>query len=372
MPRIKRSFLIAAGVALGLVLWMASGQLDLGGAPQPTVAEPPAQPERQPVTVRVVESTALPVAREVVVNGRTRPVRTVHLRAEVAGRVMALGPEKGARVEQGEVLVRLDPREREAALREAEAVLAQREIEYEAAARLGERGFEAETRIAARRAELERARADLRRIQVALEQTLIRAPFAGVLERRPVEVGDFADIGQEVATVIAQDPFLVVADVTELQVGGLAAGMPGAAILVTGEAVEGRIRYIATEAHETTRTFRLELEVPNPTGRLTAGISAQLRLQQQPVPAHRVSSALLALDDAGRIGIKTVDEDDVVRFHPAEIARADAEAVWLTGLPDTLRVITVGQGFVRPGERVRAMPAPNGDGGDGALARTGG
>lgn len=366
MPRIKRSVLIAAGIALGLGLWMASGQIDLGGGPPPTTAEPPARPEQEPVTVRVQQSTALPVAREVVINGRTRAVRSVHLRAEVAGRVIELGPEKGSRVEEGELLVRLDPREREAELREAEAALAQREIEYDAAERLGQRGFEAETRIAARRAELARARADLSRIQVALEQTLIRAPFAGVLENRPVEIGDFADVGQEVATVIAQDPFLVVADVTELQVGGLAPGMRGVALLATGEAVEGRIRYVASESHETTRTFRVELEVPNPTGRLTAGVSAQLRLQQEPVPGHRVSSALLALDDSGRLGIKTVDEDDIVRFHPAEIARADAEAVWLTGLPEELRLITVGQGFVRPGERVRAMPAPDGDG---ALAR---
>ena len=108
--------------------------------------------------------------------------------------------------------------------------------------------------------------------------------------------------------------------------------------------------------YPSTRTFRVELEVPNPDGRFAAGTSAELVIEDEPVPAHRVSSALLALDDAGTIGVKAVDDEGVVTFHPARVVRAEADAVWLTGLPERLRLITVGQGFVRPGDRVEVVP----------------
>ena len=173
-----------------------------------------------------------------------------------------------------------------------------------------------------------------------------------MLDRRPVEVGHLVEVGDGVATLLELDPLLVVGDVAEVDTRGLRVGMPGEAELVTGERVAGRVRYVAHEADAATRTFRLELEVPNPGHRLPAGTSAVIRLPLEPVPAHEVSSAALVLNDAGALGVQTVDDAGVVRFHAASIARAGPDSVWLTGLPERLRLITVGQGFVRPGQKV--------------------
>lgn len=76
--------------------------------------------------------------------------------------------------------------------------------------------------------------------------------------------------------------------------------------------------------------------------------------------AHRISAALLVLDDDGRLGIKAVDDTDTVRFFPARIVRAEAEDIWLGGLPERLRLITVGQGFVVDGQKVRVQLEPAG------------
>ncbi|MDX1541801.1 MAG: hypothetical protein R3349_10410, partial [Geminicoccaceae bacterium] len=127
------------------------------------------------------------------------------------------------------------------------------------------------------------------------------------------------------------------------------------------ERVDGRIRYIASQAEPTTRTFRIELEVPNPKGRLPAGVSAELSIATDEVPAHPVPASLLALDDDGRLGIKSVTGDDRVRFHEAEIVRADGDRLWLAGLPEELRLITVGQGFVRDGDPVRPVDDGSGE-----------
>ena len=85
-------------------------------------------------------------------------------------------------------------------------------------------------------------------------------------------------------------------------------------------------------------------------------MTAPMRLPLERVPAHKVSSALLVLDDAGRMGVRAVDAGGVVRFHPAMVVRSEAEAVWLAGLPERLRLITVGQGFVTAGQVVTPVP----------------
>jgi multidrug efflux system membrane fusion protein len=363
--RIKASHLLAAGIALALAGWLASGQLGAGrsanheASGEGSVAKgagvtPPL------ATVRVRDVVAEPIEREVVINGKTAPAREVTLRAETSGRVIELGPPRGAMVSAGDVLLRLDPRERDAMVEEAEATLEMREIEHEAATKLGERGFQADTKVAQAKAFLEAAQAALARTRVELDHTVIRAPFDGVLEARPVEVGDFLDVGDSVATVIEQDPFLVVGEVAEAEVGRLDVGMPGKARLITGQTVEGVLRYIASQADPATRTFAVELEVSNPGGRFAAGVSAELRIVYARTQAHRVAASLLSLDDDGVLGVKAVDDANRVVFHPVDLVRAEAQAVWLGGLPERLRLITVGQGFVRAGDPVRAIDEGDG------------
>jgi membrane fusion protein, multidrug efflux system len=354
--RLRSSHLIAAGIAVALAGWLASGQIGADRpAPDAPAVREAATVERVP-TVRVRELTAEPVQREIVVNGKTAPARVVTLRAETDGRVDEIGVARGTPVAAGDVLVRLDPRERRAMVQEAEATLARREIEYQAAQKLGAKGFQAETKVAEAKANLEAAQAALTRARVELDHTEIRAPFAGVLDERPIEIGDFVDVGDAVGTVIEQDPFLVTGEVAEREIGRLADGMPGSARLVTGQVVEGQVRYIAAQSDPATRTFTVELEVPNPNGRFAAGVSAELRIGFERMLAHRIPASLLALNDAGVLGVKAIGEGEEVVFYPADVVRAQADAVWLAGLPEQVRVITVGQGFVRAGDQVRAVP----------------
>jgi membrane fusion protein, multidrug efflux system len=226
--RLKGSYLIAAAIAAALAGWLISGQIgaDRSSSETPAPAVETAAAVRLP-TVRVCEVVAEPIQREIVVNGKTAPSRLVTLRAETSGRVEEIGVERGALVTAGDVLVRLDPRERRAMVEEAEATLAMREIEHAAAEKLGEKGFQADTKVAEAKANLQAAEAALARARVELAHTEIRAPFAGVLDERPVEIGDFVDIGDPIATVIEQDPFLVTGEVAESDLGRLAVGMTG-------------------------------------------------------------------------------------------------------------------------------------------------
>jgi multidrug efflux system membrane fusion protein len=362
--RIKSSYAIAALLAVLLIGWLWSGQFvengtvagDEAGVDQAAIGTAGEAAAEAPMSVRVKDLVAETIEREVVANGKTAPVRVVQIRAETGGRVIEIGRDEGDRVVAGDLLVRLDSRDREVAVLEAEAVLRQRKLELEAAERLGEKGFQAETDVAQAEAYYAAAQAALKRAKLDLDHTEIRAPFAGVLEHRSVEIGDFVDIGDPIATVLDQNPFLVIGDVIETEVGRLEVGMTGVARLATGETVSGRVRYVASQADEQTRTFDIELEVPNAGGRQAVGVSAELRIAVETVLAHRVSPSTLTLSDEGVLGVKTVDTDDVVVFQPVQIARADKDQVWLTGLPKRIRLITVGQGFVRDGSKVQPVP----------------
>lgn len=351
----RQSALIALTLAVLLAGWLLSGQLGAAGPAEPEAADSNAT-ERPAMSVRVREFESRPVTREVVFSGRTAPARKATLRAEAEGRVVELAVERGARVEAGAVIARLDGRDREARLTEAQATLNQRQLEYDGARRLGERGLQAETQIAQARAALDQARARLRQVEVELDHTVLRAPFAGVLDRRMVELGDFVGIGDTVAELLELDPLIVTGTVSQDQVGRLQVGSTARARLLSGRELDGTIRYIASAADDATRTFEVELEVANPGAAMPAGVSAEIRIPTDTIRAHYLSPALLALGDAGELGVKTVNGDGTVVFHPVEIVQATPGGFWLTGLPERARVITVGQGFVHDGQRVDAVP----------------
>jgi multidrug efflux system membrane fusion protein len=184
----------------------------------------------------------------------------------------------------------------------------------------------------------------------------VRAPFDGALQARMVEIGDFVQRGDPVATFVDNRTIIVSANLSEFDAQYVDVGDSATAQLSTGEQVHGRIRYVAPVADEATRTFSVELEVDNQEGALRAGGTAELFIPAEVVNAHRVSPSLLTLDDAGNIGIKIINEAGAVEFIAADIALSSSDGVWIAGLPNTATIITVGQGFVTSGSIVEAVP----------------
>jgi multidrug efflux system membrane fusion protein len=368
-PRTK-SIIGAGVVVLAVALWMLSG---IGGDPASpatgsTVRETGTaandNPERRP-RVLVQRSTARTITREILVSARTEPNRQVELRVQTDGVVVALGAERGARVASGERIVGLDMRDRAAQLEEAEAFVEQTRLQYEAAERLRGQQFMSEAQIAEAKARFVGAEAAKERIIDDIEYTNISAPFEGIVQDRLVEIGDFVQSGDEVVQLVDTDPIIVVGEVNEREVHTLAVGNAGTARLVDDSTVEGTIRYLAPVADENTRTFRVELAVPNPDGNLRAGMTAELRLAAEQITAYSLSPALLALADDGTVGVKTVDAQNRVRFYPVEIVGTSPEGISVTGLPRELDIISLGQGFVMDGQIVEAVMDPAASSGSG-------
>jgi len=352
----KRSYAVAGLLALVTAAWLGSGQLDAENEVT-TGRKPPvdlSETETVPA-VRVRSQTAIPRVAEVVLRGSTAALRKVEVKAETPGRIVELPVEEGVRVEQGQVIARLSPDDRPAVLAEAMALLEQRRIEYEAARKLSEKGFRAETQVAASKAAFEAAAATVAQAEVAIENLTIRAPFDGVLSERAAEIGDYLDRGDPVARVVDLDPVLAAAEISERDVGRVPLEGAAQVRLITGEEAAGTVRYIAREADPVTRTFRIEVELPNPEVRIPDGATAEIRIPLETIVAHRVSPAILTLTDEGEVGVKTLAADNTVVFLPVEILSDGADGVWIGGLPARVTLITVGQDFVTAGQRVRPI-----------------
>ena len=349
----RQSLLTALLLVIGLSAWLLSGA---NTDRQSKHAQVAGHHQRDTaINVRIRTLRAENVVDEVVLRGRTQPARSVWLRAEIKGRIVAIAAQRGTQVKAGELIVQIDVRDRPALLTRARAVIRQRELEYEAAQKLSDQNFQSETKVAEVLAELEAARAELIRIQLEISNASVRAPFDGVLDERPLEVGDYVSLGDPIARVIEQNPMRVTGHVAQVDVRDIKIGNLGTVALVTGQTLEGEVTYVASESDEETRTFRVELEIDNPDLALAAGVTGEIRIPTRTFTGHFVPPSLLSLNDANELGIKLVNHDDIVEYHRAEIVRATSKGVWIIGLPQTIRLITVGQGFVRTGDKVNIV-----------------
>ena len=305
--------------------------------------------------------------RDVVrLRGRTEAARKVSVKAETGGVVAETPATEGQQVSEGDVLCRLRVDARNAKLAEAQAALKRARLDYDAAAKLAKEGFRSDTSLAAFKAALDLATAGVEQARLDLSRIEIRAPFDGVFDQRNAEIGDLLRPGDPCGVVIQRSPFLVVGGVSERDVSKISIGDEGVARLATGETIKGAVRFIATAANPTTRTFDVELEVPNDDGTLRDGVTADFEVYAKSSSAHLLPRSALTLNDEGLIGVRTVIGGDTVEFIPVKLLGDGPEGAWVAGLEGEPMVILRGQDFVRAGQKIRvASPEPVGAGGPG-------
>src|SRR6185369_1730443 len=231
------------------------------------------------------------------------------------------------------------------------------QLQQQANVELAAKGYRSQTQVLDSQSKLDAAQAGVRQAEIALAQVNIRAPFAGVFDHRDAEIGTYLSPGQACGTMIELNPLLVVGDVPETEAAKLKVGAPATAKLVSGQVLNGHIRYVAQDADPQTRTYHLEVAVANPRLDVRSGLSAEVHIGAGSGPAHLVPVSALVLDSAGRQGVRYAVEGDRVAFAPVTIVEETPDGVWVTGLRGTVRLITVGQSYVADGQKVRVALA---------------
>ena len=305
--------------------------------------------------VRVALSASQPRTREVVLRGRTESKRMVDVKAEIAGTIVSRPVERGARVAEGDLLCEIAIDDRKVTLAEARAALQTARIEHEGSLKLKDQGLLSDVAIATSQARLEAAAANAHRQSLNLARTRIVAPFAGVVEDLHMNRGDYATPGATCATLLDLNPMLVVAQVTETEVDKLASAQSVLAVTATGQQLAGVITFVGKQSDHATRTYPVEITVDNDDYSIRSGLSVTLRVGVEQVLAHRIAPSLLTLDDAGQLGLRYVGADNRVAFSTVQIIEDSAAGMWVTGLPGTVNIITVGQEYVTVGDIVKPV-----------------
>lgn len=353
--KVRFSYLLALGAAGAISYYMLTGKMVVGGQadafPQ-TIAERQTKAEEQLFAVRTETFKAEKRAASMEIRGRTEADASVSVRAQTSGILEIRHVAKGDHVNAGDLLCTIETGAREAKVLEARAALIRANVDLAAAQKLTSRGFSAKNQVPALEAARDAAKARVQEYELDLERTKVKARISGIVQDPIAEVGDMLGIGDVCVTLIDRDPIIIVGQVSEREIGKLSPDMVARSMLATGESVTGKIRYIAPAADPLTRTFRVEIAVPNSDGSLKDGVTARTVVKLKDRLSHKIPASAMTLADDGRVGVRAVGPDNIVEFLPVSIIGGSSDGMWVAGLPDEIEVITVGQEFVIEGQKV--------------------
>ena len=290
--KIKQTYKTAVILASFLVIWMVSGSM---------IEEESFEKNSSTLdtlsSVTIVNSKATNKSKILKSSGFTEADKFVQVRAEVSGRLIARPAQQGDYIQEGDLICQLYIAGREA-------------------------------------------------------YPKIVAPFSGYLETLRVEEGDFLNTGSVCAALIDPDPMLVVADIAEKDIAQVQLGSKASAKLISGRYISGEVTFIASSADKNTRTFRVEISVDNKDRTIRDGVSAEIYIKGKEEPAHKISPAILSLNDQGKLGVRTVTFDNRVEFKEINILEDTNSGMWVSGLGEDARIITLGQEYVFQGQTV--------------------
>jgi len=379
MPKIRFHKLAAIVVLIGFAAWMGTGAFssvgsaavegaaktgdqakpgDQAKAPDAAKAKAAeAEPKAPLRTVAVVTPPRKTYSRAIRISGLTEADKRAVLATRVAGVIEKLPVKQGDHVKTGNLVLMLAAEEKISMVDNAKQLVVQRQAELDASLRLMKSGNLPKLQLDTARSNLTAAQSQLETAQAELDRNLVKAPFDGVIDRVPVELGSSVMQGGEVATILKLDPVIARGEVSERDLGYLKLGDKATVRLVSGQIVEGTVRYISRDASSATRTFRIEIAVPNADGAVPAGMTAEISLSAQPTDAVMLPRSVVTLGDKGDLGIRAVDKDNKVVFFPIDLVDDSPGGLVLGGIPADARVIVAGQELVKEGDVVKPVEA---------------
>jgi membrane fusion protein, multidrug efflux system len=356
MTDIQRGIMRVAAVAI-----LVTAAAGCAGGDATEVAEA-ATPTMRLVSVEVVEVRPEAFTDFVQVVGRVQADRDVTVSAEESGTIRELLVEKGAFVQAGQPIARIDDRvlRPQAEQAAAEAALAQET--WERQRRLWEEDrVGSEITYLQARYRAETAAAGARALRERLDRTVVRAPISGILDDRFVEVGTLVGPGTAIGRVLDTRTVKVSGGVPERYAGQIE---PGSEVqvgieCVVGTSFTGEVDFVGAAVDQGNRSFPIEVEVPNEAGILKPGMVANVRVLRETLDGALVvpQEAVLREEDGYAVfvavdrGGELFAESRSVALGPSQANRVMIDA----GLNAGDRVVVVGQARLATGDRLQVV-----------------
>ncbi len=313
------------------MIWMISGYFY-----QPEIQTQ--EVVKDDITVRVINQNSIPYQEEILIKGFAEADKKVELKSETSGKVTALPIQQGSFVREGDVICSLFVAEKESFFKKAE-------LEFKSAKKLFDEGLYSSN-------QLQNIKSNFERAKLELDNASIKAPFDGIVDRIAIDEGDFLTRGSTCATLLDLDPMILAGEISESDLMNISKGSPALIETIDGNKFNGKISYIASSANPVTHTFRIEVEVENKQNLIKDGASAKIFISGKEQLANLVPLSILRLDDQGNLGVRLISSQGTVEFKKIDLIQDTKNGVWVSGLPSSSKIITVGQDYVNDGEKV--------------------
>ncbi len=339
-------------IVIALVVWMATGETKIAKTKAP---EQKADTRHELTRVQVQTLSARLYEPGLLLQGQLEPLYSVDISARVSGTVEQIAVDQGDQVSAGDTLLTLSDDGRRAVVERWQARTRKLEADLAAARKLRSGNLASQSDVLGLEGELAAAKAELIAAKQKVADLTPEAPFNGTINRKDVDPGSLVQVGTPLFELVRIDRLKATAQIPQQSVSSVAPGQKVRVELLDGEQLSGVVTFVASAADPKTRSFAVEVAVENPGRKRVAGGSAGLRIALSEVKAMFISPAYLSLNDDGRPGVKYVGPDNRVVFGRVKLLSVSTEGAWVTGLPEQIRLITRGGGFVSLGEQVQPV-----------------
>jgi multidrug efflux system membrane fusion protein len=352
----RPSRVVAVLLAVGAVVWIGSRvvapQAEERPAPKgTTTTQVPVQ------RVSVVTANSVSHQQQTILSCVTQADHRAQAVARGAGVIVDLKVKLGATVKAGDTIAVISDEGRSAAVRQAQALVDQRQAEYDANKKLIDQGAIPRNQLTALEAAVAASKAALASAQAEAARANVIAPIEGVINDLPMQIGQAVAIGNTLATIVDPDPMLAVGAVSENRRAKIQIGQPASIRFINGPGATGTVSFVGLSADKATRTYPVQASIANPKAAIPDGVTCEMTVTIAPIMAVGVPRSALVFSDDGHLGVRIVGDGEKAVFAAVDVVDDAIDTVWVTGLTGSVRIITVGQDFVRDGDPVVAVPA---------------
>ena len=370
---------------------------------------PPASPSDEKVVVEdtgnkveIKEFNFSQIDQSIELQGQTTHNKKIDVKSETTGNIINIAFKRGDKVSKGDELIKisienrkellnsakkdLDRLNKELELNEKNKInrLSQNkeliklyEIEFASAKQLIDKGLSSKSKLSLASFNLANARSDqedilitfesqqssigaqianvrsqLKNIELDIDKTVINSPFSGIISDKMIEESEYITPGNIMFTIIDLNPIKIQGYLSEFDVNKVSLGTKAIIENTNGLKKTGTISFISPSAETSTRTFEITIEADNADLSFKSGITTKITIAGSELKAHKIPPSILTLQDDGTVGVKAVNDENIVIFYPTTSVKDTIDGIWVSGLPDKVNLIVTGQEYVAVGESV--------------------
>ena len=409
----KSSIIISILILVGVVGWIASGQITNLKAESEnkdkktninkyTAENTKKNDIKNIAKVELKEFSYSQIDQSIELQGQTIYNKKIDVKSETTGNVIGINFKRGDKVIKNDELIKISMENRLELLNSAKKnlkrlnkeldlneknkvnLLSQNqelinlyEIEYASAKQLIDKGLSSKSKLSLASFNLTNAKADkediiikyesqlsniesqiadvksdLKNIQLDIEKTLILAPFDGIISDKIIEVSEFVTPSDVLFKIIDLNPIKIQGYLSEFDVNKVQVGTKAIIENTNGIRKDGKISFISPTAETSTRTFEITIEADNSDLAFKSGITTKIIIEGSELKAHKIPPAILTLLDDGTVGVKAIDQNNNVIFYPTNTVKDTVDGMWVSGLPEVVILIVTGQEYVSVGDKI--------------------